>query len=78
MSYWLHSDQEVQVDLARTHQTVANNQVFQPKMMKAKITSISLENGALTAINSLTQEKIELHPDGNSFDFMKGLICRKI
>lgn len=67
---WLHSNQIVDV------------QNKDSKNTKAKITGITLDYGLLEAVEiddmgNITQNKLELWPDGNSFDFINGLIYQR-
>lgn len=80
LSYWLHSGQKVMVDLSRTHQTAASSSLSSSSTkQEVEIRGISLETGALLAVNpEEPTQMLELHPDGNSFDFFQGLITRKL
>ncbi|XP_023640065.1 biotin--protein ligase 1, chloroplastic isoform X1 [Capsella rubella] len=64
---WLHSEQRVIVE------EKVENQVVQNVVTIQGLTS----SGYLLAIGDDNQ-MYELHPDGNSFDFFKGLVRRKI
>jgi biotin--protein ligase len=64
---WLHSEQRVIVEDKVEDQVVQNVVTIQG------LTS----SGYLLAVGDDNQ-MYELHPDGNSFDFFKGLVRRKI
>jgi biotin--protein ligase len=64
---WLHSDTVVTI---------------QDQPGKARVRGVSLENGMLVVekldvVGRPSGEKIELQPDGNSFDMMKGMLKKK-
>ena len=63
-SNWLHSNQSV---------AVHNNGVVN----QAVLVGIDKQSGYLIALQA-NQEHILLHPDGNSFDMLKGLISQKL
>ncbi|KAJ0400253.1 hypothetical protein ATCC90586_009306 [Pythium insidiosum] len=66
LSAWLHSGQVVQVA------SDADSQVKTPATIKGLT-----QTGCLLAEAS-NGEKLELYPDGNSFDFLSGLLKRKL
>lgn len=63
LKYWLHSGQKIQVK--------------QENGKDLQVTIIGLTNEGMLLGQDKYGQTYELHPDGNSFDFMKGLICRK-
>lgn len=62
---WFHSNQLV---------TVTSD----GKSRNCRIEGITEDNGLLVVKDMDTNEKLELQPDGNSFDIFKGLVYRKI
>ncbi|EGV63058.1 biotin holocarboxylase synthetase [Yamadazyma tenuis] len=62
---WFHSDQVVTVTSDGTTR-------------KCRIQGITEDNGLLVVVDQSSKEKLELQPDGNSFDIFKGLVYRKI
>ncbi|KAH0455671.1 hypothetical protein IEQ34_015703 [Dendrobium chrysotoxum] len=64
---WLHSDQKVVIEEKQEEQVV--NIVVTIKGLTS--------SGYLLAVDE-EQRYFELHPDGNSFDFFKGLVRRKL
>jgi biotin---protein ligase len=66
LDHWLHTDQVVQV----ASDTDGDSKV--PAVIKGlTATGCLLAEGA-------QGEKLELYPDGNSFDFLSGLLKRKL
>jgi biotin--protein ligase len=64
---WLHTNQIVQVS-EREHST---------ETIPATIKGLTL-TGCLLAESCMNGERLELYPDGNSFDFLTGLLKRKL
>jgi len=64
--YWLHTDQHV-------HAVVDEDTNEQVSMRVKGLT----KQGALLAEELTTGRKHELYPDGNRFDFLKGLVSKK-
>lgn len=62
---WFHSDQLVTVTSDGQTRT-------------CKIQGITEDSGLLVVYDINTGEKLELQPDGNSFDIFKGLVYRKV
>eukprot|EP01025_Chloroclados_australasicus_P009920 TRINITY_DN13849_c0_g2_i4.p2 TRINITY_DN13849_c0_g2~~TRINITY_DN13849_c0_g2_i4.p2 ORF type:complete len:241 (-),score=17.71 TRINITY_DN13849_c0_g2_i4:256-978(-) len=68
ISNWMHSQQQVQLE----------EQDPDGNIIQVLLTIVGLsESGFLLGQEEQTQRLFELHPDGNSFDMMKGLIRRK-
>ncbi|XP_071724053.1 biotin--protein ligase 1, chloroplastic-like [Rutidosis leptorrhynchoides] len=64
---WLHSGQRVIVQEKNDDQVVENVVTIQGLSSSGFLSAVSYDN-----------EVCELHPDGNSFDFFKGLVKRKL
>lgn len=64
-SYWMHTDQEVTVD-------------SEPGSPRAIVKGITTDWGLLLAEDIKTGRRIALQSDGNRFDFLHGLIGRKV
>lgn len=67
---WLHSGQRVRLEGAGEGEGEGGGS-------EVTITGLS-PHGYLMAHDDTTGESYELHPDGNSFDFFKGLVRKKI
>ena len=65
LKYWMHSGQKV----------IVNQDDEKLGQMEMFIIGVS-DSGQLLGQNA-KGDQFELHPDGNSFDFLQGLICRK-
>lgn len=65
LQYWMHSGQKVTV-------------VESDSVMSKEVTITGINKYGLLLAENAIGEAFELNPNGNSFDFMKGLICRKI
>ena len=75
LEHWLHSRQTVTaVDLARGSQDQEN---MPEDGIPLTITGIA-ESSGLLAMDPSTGQQYELLPDGNSLDFMRGLLKRKL
>lgn len=68
IAHWLHTNQVVQVAA-----NGSSNEVKTAATIKG-LTS----TGCLLAEDTISGDKLELYPDGNSFDFLSGLIKRKL
>ncbi|CAN6466942.1 unnamed protein product [Victoria cruziana] len=66
--YWMHSGQKVVIEEKYTDQS--------PEKSVVTIQGLT-SSGYLLAVDD-DNKKYELHPDGNSFDFFKGLIKKKM
>nr|TKS00597.1 holocarboxylase synthetase 2 family protein [Populus alba] len=64
---WLHSGQRVIIQEKNENQVVENVVIIQGLTPSGYLLAIGEDN-----------QMCELHPDGNSFDFFKGLVRRKI
>lgn len=62
---WFHSDQQVRLDTGTG------------AVKKCVIRGITHDYGLLIAEDISTKERLELQPDGNSFDIFKGLVYKK-
>jgi len=62
--YWLHSNEKVQLETEGTSREV-------------RLTGLT-SSGFLRAVDVRTNQEYELHPDGNHFDLLKGLIQAKL
>lgn len=64
---WFHSEQKVKVDVEGSGRNLRT----------CVIKGITSDYGLLIAQDTNTGERLELQPDGNSFDIFKGLVYRK-
>lgn len=64
---WLHSGQRVIIQEKNENQVVENVVTIQGLTSSGYLLAIGEDN-----------QMCELHPDGNSFDFFKGLVKRKL
>lgn len=71
LKYWMHSGQKIIVD-----QDAINQNAQKTNKVEMFIMGVT-DNGQLLGQDKNGQT-FELHPDGNSFDFLQGLICRKV
>eukprot|EP01026_Neomeris_dumetosa_P010284 TRINITY_DN13820_c0_g3_i2.p1 TRINITY_DN13820_c0_g3~~TRINITY_DN13820_c0_g3_i2.p1 ORF type:complete len:344 (+),score=41.52 TRINITY_DN13820_c0_g3_i2:72-1034(+) len=68
LEQWMHQGQKLLLE-----QQDSDN-----KDTQIPVTIVGLaENGFLLAIDKISGEQVELHPNGNTLDMMKGLILRK-
>ena len=75
LAHWLHSGQIVTaMDLARGGQAQHEMPVDGTAL---EIVGIA-ESSGLLAVDRRTGQRYELLPDGNSLDFMQGLLKRKL
>ena len=73
LRYWMHSGQKVSVD--QDAQGMGGQKGPCSDKIEMFIVGVS-DDGQLMGQNA-KGDSFELHPDGNSFDFLQGLICRK-
>ena len=74
LKYWMHSGQRVIVDQDAQGMKKQTGSSTADKI-EMFIVGVS-DDGQLLGQNA-KGETFELHPDGNSFDFLHGLVCRK-
>ena len=74
LKYWMHSGQKILVDQDAKGIKTKNGDNKKDKIEMFIIGVTDL--GQLLGQNK-NGETFELHPDGNSFDFLQGLVCRK-
>lgn len=75
-SAWMHSGQHVVVECDADGEEGHRDDGMHPHGSRVVICGLS-EHGFLLAVDD-AGERYELHPDGNSFDFFKGLVRKKL
>jgi biotin--protein ligase len=81
-SFWLHTGQEVTLqdpDLSNgTGSSAGDSKPAESGKTTTAVIKGLAKTGGLLAQDLETHEMLELYPDGNSLDFFKGLIKRKL